>query len=93
MKCVGMCSDGTLWDSQFLVALREAGAFEWTRRCLGDRQNADVNARTLNEDDTPLHLAVQYGRPNKVEDIVVKLMEQNADTQIRNKVSLHICSI
>jgi len=51
------------------------------------KNKAEVNAQTLIENETPLHLTIKYGRRQNVEDIVEKLMEYGADTSLRNRVS------
>jgi len=50
------------------------------------KNDADINAQTLIENETPLHLAIRYGRIENTESIVKKLLEFGGDS-FRNKVS------
>ncbi|KAL5013755.1 hypothetical protein ScPMuIL_008025 [Solemya velum] len=49
------------------------------------REGLDINARTKDGDDTPLHLVITNSRAGRVFPLALKLMEYNPDLFIRNR--------
>ena len=46
-----------------------------------------INGQSLADEETALHLAVRFGRVQTLESVVETLLDYNADTQIKDRVS------
>ena len=51
------------------------------------KQHVDINAQTLSDADTAIHIVLRYAELDPAEEIVLKLLENGADPDIRNGVS------